>query len=193
MSVDHADICGYVLAGGSSRRLGMDKRRVTVNGVTLLDRTRRLLKKFTGRDPFVLGDNLSGFGLDHQLIVRDAKPGCGPMGGLVAALRHCSTSWCLLLAVDLPRLTTDDLSLLASRRADDLDVVTLSKTGHPEPLIALYNTRRTEFWQRCLDGGMLSVIDIIRTLRWKPIVLGGNTAALDGVNTPDDLSRVVAK
>jgi hypothetical protein len=40
---------------------------------------------------------------------------------------------------------------------------------------------------------MLSVIDTIRTLAWKPIILGADAISLDGVNTPDDLRRMAVK
>jgi molybdopterin-guanine dinucleotide biosynthesis protein A len=193
LSAHVTDIRGYVLAGGASRRLGEDKRRVIIDGITLLDRTRRLLARFTNHEPFVLGDNLAGFPVDRRWIVRDAKPGCGPLGGVVAALRHCPTRWCLLLAVDVPRLTTNDLQRLADGRSEDVDVITLSKTGRPEPLVALYNTQCADYWHRCLDRGMLSVIDILQTLRWKPVVLGADTPSLDGVNTPADLKRMVSR
>jgi molybdopterin-guanine dinucleotide biosynthesis protein A len=171
----------------------MDKRTVSVDGVTLLDRTRELIEKLTGHESFVLGDNLAGFSLDQRQVIPDARPGCGPMGGLVAALHHCPAPWCLLLAVDFPWLTTGDLCRLADGRAQEFDVVTLSRSGHPEPLAALYNIRRTDYWQRCLDKGMLSVIDTIRTLAWKPIILGADAISLDGVNTPDDLRRMAVK
>ncbi|MEJ2722465.1 MAG: NTP transferase domain-containing protein [bacterium] len=120
----------------------------------------------------------------------DASPHCGPMAGLVSAIRHCPTDWCLVLAVDLPGLTDRELRRLADARAADLDVVTLSKTGHPEPLAAVYHIRRASFWKGCLDEGILSPIDVIRTLSWKPVLLGAATSALDGINTPDDLTRV---
>jgi molybdopterin-guanine dinucleotide biosynthesis protein A len=191
LSTDCTDIRGYVLAGGASRRLGRDKRRLAFGGVTLLDRTRRLLRQLTGTEPIVVGDNLGEILVDTRYVIQDAKSDCGPLGGLVAALHHCPTAWCMLLAVDMPRLGIDDLRRLAEARSDDYDVITLSKSGHPEPLAALYHTRCADSWNRFLDSGMFSVIDIIRTLRWKPVILGVNTRSLEGINTPEDLSRVV--
>ncbi|UCH83470.1 MAG: molybdenum cofactor guanylyltransferase [Candidatus Latescibacterota bacterium] len=191
MASPYKDITGFVLAGGSSRRLGTDKRKIVIGGISLLDRARSLLERFLERPAYIVGDNLAGLYLDPRYEIPDAQRGRGPMGGLVAAITRCPTNWCLILPVDLPRLRTSDLQNLANNRSSAFDVVTLSRDGHPEPLAALYNVRTAAFWRDQLDSGMLSVIDAIRTLRWRPVMLGRSATSLDSVNTPEDLARVV--
>ena len=45
-------------------------------------------------------------------IVADAVPDAGPLGGLVAVLRRCKSTRLLVLAVDLPNMTSEFLGQL---------------------------------------------------------------------------------
>ena len=184
------DITGFILAGGLSRRLGRDKRFIEIDGLPLLERARRLLSGFTDSEPFFVGDNLDGFGLEASRILGDAKPGCGPAGGLVSALNASQTDWCLVIAVDLPFLELFDLERIAKERSGSLDVITLSLSGDPEPLAALYHTRTREFWSKRLENKEYSLGDGIRSLSWKPVIVPRGSRALDNLNTPADLRRV---
>ena len=188
---DHANnITGFILAGGLSRRLGRDKRLIVIDGMPLLERARRLLSDFTNSEPFFVGDNLDGFGLEPSRIIGDAKPGCGPAGGLVSALDASPTDWCLVIAVDLPHLELSDLERIAAKKNDCFDVITLSLSGDPEPLAALYHSRTREFWSRRLDIKEYSLVGGIRSLSWKPVFVPRGSRALDNLNTPADLHRV---
>ena len=111
--VTYPDVTGFIIAGGKSRRMGFDKRQIRVNGVPLLERMRNLLRDVLGREPVFVGDNLSSTDIN---ILHDAKVDCGPVGGLVAALENCRTEWALILAVDLPYLSSIELTLLLGAR-----------------------------------------------------------------------------
>ena len=185
------DITGFILAGGLSRRLGRDKRVVKIDGIPLLERTRRLLSDFTNGEPFFVGDNLDGLGLEPSKIIGDAKPGCGPAGGLVSALDTSPTDWCLVIAVDLPHLKLADLERIATEKCDCLDVITLSHSGDPEPLVALYHARTKKFWSKRLEIKEYSLVAGIRSLSWKPVMVPRGSRALYNLNTPADLRRLV--
>ncbi|UCG50713.1 MAG: molybdenum cofactor guanylyltransferase [Candidatus Latescibacterota bacterium] len=190
MSTLYPDITGYILAGGRSRRFGKDKRQILIGGISLLEKTRRLLVDLLGREPFVVGDNLSDLVLDPSTIVPDSRPGCGPLGGLVAALSHSPTVWSLVMAADMPFLTIEDLRRLADARAERFDVVALSRTGAPEPLAALYHIRRLHYWHECLDSGLYSLAKSIKTLDCKTVILGASSRSLQNINTPDVLDVI---
>ena len=108
-----APTAGILLTGGRSRRMGVDKASLVVDGETLAVRAGRLLA--TVCEPTLeLGDGASG--LDH---VREAPAGAGPLAALAAAgvaLRARGfTGPALVLAVDLPTVGEPLLRWLRDR------------------------------------------------------------------------------
>ncbi len=98
-----------ILAGGRSRRMGRDKATLVWRGRTLLERAQDLARA-AGADPVLVS------GRDDGLA--DPLPDLGPAGGVLALAEHWNrhlrtlpVRW-LLLPVDMPALTTDDLAPL---------------------------------------------------------------------------------
>src|SRR5690242_13084471 len=94
------ECAGMLLTGGSSRRLGVDKASLVLDGETLAVRASRRLGAVCA-PVLELGDGVSGL-----TAVREAPRGAGPLAALAAAgswLReHGHAGRALLLAVDLP-------------------------------------------------------------------------------------------
>jgi len=76
-----------VLAGGLSRRMGLDKARLRIGGRSMLE----LSKCAT-----------IAAGLPVRVVRRDAVRRCGPIGGVVTALRTCRAGVALFLSCDMP-------------------------------------------------------------------------------------------
>jgi molybdopterin-guanine dinucleotide biosynthesis protein A len=95
------EIGGYVLAGGESSRMGRDKALLELAGKPLLCHAVKKLRRVC-MDVRVLSSKaeLASF----APLVPDLHPGCGPMGGMEAALAHSIFDWNLFLAVDMPFL-----------------------------------------------------------------------------------------
>jgi len=186
-----SNVGGYILMGGRSRRLGRDKAGIKVDGMPLWRRTSWIARGELGSKPVLIGDHLEpesyqGFGL-----LRDAKPGKGPLGGLVAALRHCQKEWTLVLAVDFPLMEPLDVRRLLSTRRSGFDVITLSTDGRMEPLAALYRTSTLEFWEDRLARNELSLHEGIDQLTWKTVRLQKGSRALFNLNVPEDLEKMM--
>ena len=95
---------GVLLAGGSSRRAGIDKRLLVLEGRTMLQRNLAFLR---GLFPTVLVSLAPGAGLDlgdagDAEIVHDAFPGASPLAGIATALAHVGRP-VFALAVDIAR------------------------------------------------------------------------------------------
>jgi len=181
------EVTGFILAGGRSERLGRDKRKIKVSGQTLINRTIGVLHDLLDRHPYVVGDNLDDFNIRPEFIIGDAKKNSGPLGGLVAALEKSESEWALVLAVDLPHITLEDLRLLLSSVDISYDIITLSGGKLPEPLIALYRTNTLSSWRERLDRGLLSLSDGFESLKWKKVYPAGGPKSLRNVNNPRDL------
>jgi molybdopterin-guanine dinucleotide biosynthesis protein A len=94
-------VTGFVLAGGRSVRMGRDKALIELGGRTLIERAVAKLGEVCAAVR-ILGDS-PGLGR-YAPLVPDLHPGCGPMGGIEAALAGCATEWALVLPVDVPFL-----------------------------------------------------------------------------------------
>lgn len=91
---------GVLLTGGGSRRLGVDKATLTLDGATLADRAARLLLAYCDVAVEV------GPGHTDLEAVRESPPGSGPLAalatGTAALLGAGALGAVVLLACDLP-------------------------------------------------------------------------------------------
>ena len=181
------EVTGFVLAGGRATRMGRDKRLFEVGGQTLLQRVGSLLEQVLGTPPFAVGDNLDGIWPDRGRIIADARPGCGPLGGLAALLPVCPTRWALVVAADMPLLTAEDLLQLVERASAEDRVAALSAGVRPEPLAAIYHCETGAFWRRRLENGEYKLDSGFRELGWVKVVPADPGLALFNVNRIEDL------
>ena len=93
-----------ILCGGKSRRMGTDKAMLAAEGIP---NAVRLFRALSGEDSPCMDVWLSiGTGESYPEIhaqkVSDRFPGCGPMGGLEAALTVCREEYLFVTPVDTP-------------------------------------------------------------------------------------------
>src|SRR6185369_5963450 len=103
---------GFILTGGKSSRMGEDKYVLQINGETFLDRAVKTLSPVCQTVKIVLNQTQT---IETPLpIVRDIYRERGALGGIHAALKNCETKLAIILAVDLPFVTTAALENLAN-------------------------------------------------------------------------------
>lgn len=105
-------VCGVVLSGGKSTRMQTDKARLEIDGETLLDRARSLLRA-AGCDPVLVSgraDLPDGF--------PDSHPGGGPAHAILDAAEAMPDTCrgLMLIPVDMPGLAVADLAPLMETR-----------------------------------------------------------------------------
>ena len=107
-------ISAAILCGGRGRRMGgLDKSALMIDGQSVLSRQLAALRPLT---PHVM---LVGRASDRPAppgvaVHDDSMPDCGPLGGIITALEVAPTDRVLVLACDLPFVTTHFLSALAN-------------------------------------------------------------------------------
>jgi molybdenum cofactor guanylyltransferase len=185
-------ISAVLLAGGKSTRMGRDKADIEIDGEKLWQRQVRILRELSPDELFISGPpRVEWSGL---AVVSDAQPGAGPLGGLVASLRHCAHPMLVVLAVDLPRMTSGFLRSLIESCGDSSGVV--AKAGDfYEPLAAVYPKACLAIAEDCLASGELAMQRFVaRALGAKLLrerVLRDDEKRLfSNVNTPQEWSRL---
>jgi len=180
---------GCLLIGGKSRRMGRAKHLLELDGLSWVERAVAILEPHVDRVVISGKGSLPG-SLSHLRRLSDAPGVAGPMAGILAALRwHPTASW-LVLACDLPEVTSEAISwLLAQRRPGARAVIPkLSASGPLEPLLACYEARCRDHLEelavgKCFRLGALAGRQGVATPQPPPSL----HAAWRNVNTPAEL------
>lgn len=143
-----ADCTGLVLAGGESRRMGVDKPGLDFGGMTLLG---RVVGRLQDVFPSVVVSVRAARADVAVPQVRDAHPAGGPLAGLCAGLAAVDTPWVFAVAADMPFLQSGVIRQLAIHREAVQAVVPVIQ-GFPQPLAAYYATSALPTIRALLDA-----------------------------------------
>lgn len=187
-----SDFDAFILAGGASTRMGTDKSQLPIESQTFTERIAETLAHIT--------DSVSIVGREHTDLryVADVYPQWGALGGLHAALAACEHEWAIVVACDLPFVTAELFSFLASKRLDHEAVVPIQPDGRPQPLAALYKIdpcrqRATEL----IEAGRRRPLDLLEVVKthWVAFDELTNLAHAEkffvNINTPGDYDDAI--
>ena len=127
---------GIVLAGGKSKRMGVDKRYVMFSGMNLLELSIKRLKGITEEVLVVMGEE-ENLDIEDARFVLDVEKNLGPMVGLFSGLYEMKNLYGLVTPLDTPLLTSEFLNYL-KENAIGYDVTVPRWKRRIEPLIAVY-------------------------------------------------------
>lgn len=182
---------GLVLAGGRARRFGRDKRVEELDGETLVGRAVRKLSESGAATVYVAtGPRVERLaGASAAVAICDEPPGCGPLGGIHAALLRAA-SGVLVLAADLPLASVDTLKNLARIGASDAQAVALRSDAGWEPLFAYYPRTVLNDVRAAIDQGAYAPQKLLDRVGALSIPAASATETAN-VNTQADLERVL--
>ena len=128
-------ITGFILAGGRSTRMGQDKALLHLAGRPLIQHAVTKLQRICAYVRILTANPA----LAHYApTIADIHPGCGPIGGIHAALTSTATDWNLILPVDMPFLPAALLSgWIGSTAHDPIRAAIFTVEGVPQPTLAL--------------------------------------------------------
>lgn len=130
-----------ILNGGRATRYGgRDKGALVIGERTIRAHQIAVLSQVSGDVSLVGGNPLAESDLPaHVRWVPDEHPGLGPLAGIEAALREARHELVVIVACDMPGLTTDFLTQLIALATDaDVDVVVPKTAQGYHPLCAVY-------------------------------------------------------
>jgi molybdopterin-guanine dinucleotide biosynthesis protein A len=181
-----------VLAGGSSTRLGFDKRSLSFGGVPLLEHLCAALRPHF--DQLLVGvDEPERWAyLDAEIVV-DARPGVGPLMGLAGCLARARNDLNFVTACDIPRPPMILVGHLLRAAATRDGAIPVNADGYIEPLFGAYRRRLLPTIERLLDRGERQVRKLydghdFAFVELAPLGFG----ALPNINTPEDLEQLKA-
>jgi molybdopterin-guanine dinucleotide biosynthesis protein A len=186
------NVAGAVLLGGRSKRMGRDKAHLDWHGRSWSTRTALLLDRLFEETLLVGGE--PEVEAPGRRIADPEGPACA-LRGLVAALDAASAERVIVLATDLPLLTTD--LLLALTAWPETEVVVPIDACGEHPLCAIYRRKGClEAARENLASGRLALRTLLAGLETDRVPIDDLGVARPGVdlltnvNTPDDLAKL---
>ena len=191
------DFSAALLAGGRSSRMGRDKAFLEIDGIPLWRRQLQTLRELGPSEIFLAGPTQSEWIESGLETVVDAKTDAGPLGGLVAVLRRCKSTRLLVLAVDLPNMTSEFLKQLLAMCSNNGGVVP-KRNERFEPLAAVYPARCLALAESCLNAGEYSLQQLMRRatdagLMTTKEIADAEESLFFNLNTPADLAAIGKK
>jgi molybdopterin-guanine dinucleotide biosynthesis protein A len=187
-------VAGVILAGGRNSRMGgRDKAFLRVDGETVFTRTLGLLRRCFA-DVVVVSnapDKYAGFAVE---VIADELRGCGPLGGLHAALGRITQPYAFVTACDMPFLRVEPIGYLTSCLRDQ-DAIVPRWNGDIEPLHALYAARLRPAIAEAVRRGARAMRDFLPQIAVEYVPqaamerVTGADEAFRNVNTPEDAAR----
>jgi len=144
-------VTAFVLAGGRSSRMGSDKALLTFHDQTMLARALSTAAAVAGK-VVIVGprERYARYGE----VIGDLYAGCGPLGGIHAALSATGTDLNLLLSVDTPLMTAEFLGWLLERARNAGEwMVVPDALGGRQPLCAVYRRPVQALVEQALKDG----------------------------------------
>jgi len=188
-----SDVTGILLAGGKSRRMGQDKKVLSVGEGTLLDRSLDTLRSLFDQVEIVIAQDSPL--LDAPVIIsRDLLPGCGSLGGIFTGIKNAKTSHVFVAACDMPFLNPAVIQYLV-RQKEEADIVVVRTELGLQMTHALYGKRCIPVIEEMIQGARLRIQELVssrevrvRVIERKEIEEFDPLAlSFTNVNTPQEL------
>jgi len=202
---------GFVLAGGRSSRMGVDKALVEFDGHPLVAHALRILRE-AGLPAMIAGAR-SPLG-QFAPVVEDSEPDLGPLAGICAALSATPARFAVFVTVDSPLLPPSLVRyLLDWSRKSGAAISMASMQGFAQTFPAVVDHAVLPYLIQELDSGRRGCYSAFATacarlgsdlavLPVEPASEGGQVTHPEGLpsnlwfrnlNTPDDLVQAQAR
>jgi molybdopterin-guanine dinucleotide biosynthesis protein A len=193
---------GFVLAGGRSSRMGRDKALLSHAGRPLVAHAVSLLRT-AGLEPHILGSRPDL--AQYAPVIEDLHPGCGPLGGIEAALTASNSEWNAFVSVDVPLLPAFFLRYLCERAAITGAAATVPTVGgRLNPLCAVYHRSLLPDIKQRIEAGDYKVMHVIEDHTNSDVFIVESVAAarddwpvapplhrwFQNLNTPEDMALI---
>lgn len=179
---------GVLLAGGGSRRAGVDKRFLVLEGQTLVQRNLTFLHSLFPTVVLSLGqgqrlDLGDAAKLGETVVLNDAWPGSSPLAGIATALsRYQAPLFALAVDVAFPSPSAG-ASVLAAYPGHDAAVPAIG--DHHQPLFAVYGPGCLGPMTAMLEAGEQRIIDVFPTIDLASVPFASD-GIFHSINTMDE-------
>jgi molybdopterin-guanine dinucleotide biosynthesis protein A len=165
--------------------MGQDKALLPWKGSTLIQSV--AWEVFNASGNVTLIGSPERYGSLGFPVISDKIAGCGPLGGLHAALKATKAEWNVLVACDMPGVTSGLLAeLLVAAEVSGADALVPQTPGGLEPLCAVYHVRLLPAVESAVHSKLLKMHDFVSTIHAR-LWPAPDPAVFRNINTPEQL------
>ncbi|ACB49449.1 putative molybdopterin-guanine dinucleotide biosynthesis protein A [Crocosphaera subtropica ATCC 51142] len=193
-------LSAIILAGGKSSRMGKDKALIEIKGVPLLQRSATLIQAYANPiyiiTPWI--ERYQRIVPSSCYLLQEVCPSGdsqGPLVGFAQALSHVKTEWVLLLACDLPNLTTQAIEEWLQQLHQVSDQVTACLPLHEkgwDPLCGFYRSSCLTSLESFIQAGGRSFQQWLQCEYVQELFVS-DRSVLFNCNTQMDLKGIIEK
>ena len=152
-------ITGFVLAGGKSRRMGIDKSLMSLNGKTLIEYSIDALKPLCNN--VVISSNNSIYDFTGCEVWPDELPDQAPIVGIYSCLKRSKTDINIILSCDMPLISTTIIEYLLENSVNHSITVPVHENGFIEPMCGIYKQSAIAILKEYIEIGNFRLNDCI--------------------------------
>ena len=156
---------GIINAGGKSSRMGTNKALLMINGKTVIEQIAAELKKVVS-SIIIVTNSFEQYEFLGLPMVEDKWKDKGPLAGIHAGLSASKTEKNLVVACDMP-FVSSDLGKVLINYLDEYQAAVPNISGQLHPLFAAYRKDVKEEINRSLENEQLRIRQFLQSVQAK--------------------------
>jgi molybdopterin-guanine dinucleotide biosynthesis protein A len=155
-----------ILAGGRGSRIGYDKKKLLLNGKTVID---SLIERLHGIFDEIIVSSNTEFEHEYAMTLPD-DIGAGPLAGIYRGLTRCKSGYLYVIACDMPFVSPAYIAFMKGRleTAASCDAC-VARSGGDGGFLEPFNS----FWGKscigpvraALENGSYKILPLLKKLR----------------------------
>ena len=188
------DVSTFITAGGPSSRMGTDKAWLEIDGRPMIEHVIAALVPLTNRLAIIA--NHTEYERLGYPVYRDTNVGIGPIEALRTALSNAPTPRVILVACDLPLVTTELFRFLLEASEEHYATVPVGPDGKLEPLCAVYHREALSAVNDLIEEGQRKIGLVFDRVPTRVIAfdelahLSESDLFFENINSPEDYSKI---
>ncbi|WP_079530076.1 molybdenum cofactor guanylyltransferase [Halobacillus hunanensis] len=161
--IEPSEVCGAILAGGGSTRMGTDKALLPLGEQTVIERITSELSQCCARVVINRGQPCPT--IDPAIeVVHDTFVDAGPLAGLHAVLNHGSEPFVLLSACDTPFIQKEVFYSMFKEASTETQALVPFYEDRLQPLSGIYSRRLLPVVEQLLQDEQRSMRSLLNQI-----------------------------
>lgn len=132
----YPDITGIILAGGQSKRMGLNKSFLKLGDKTIIVRTAELLKSVFEK-VILITNTPQEYKFLQLPLFEDIYKDQGPLGGIHSGLMHSKTEKNFVISCDMPLITKEIIEFIINYKTEKI-ITVAEADGFVQQLCGVY-------------------------------------------------------
>lgn len=181
-----------IIAGGQSRRMGMDKASLKLNNQTFLN---QLMSEFEGKGPLMISvrDKHQGEEIGRPYL-EDINLGIGPIEGIKNLIQWSPTDYIFICACDMPFLKYGLVEYMAGHLSLGYDGYVMEDGERVHPLCGIYSKPAAVRAVQMIQKQNYRLMHLLEQINIKNIDIrqsGVPASCLRNINTKEEYIRYI--